>query len=69
MIVEQILSGILAAVASYCKRMPLERCSARVAAGRGVKEKYSSYVLMTFLGLISLHCLYIAVTLCVRAYA
>ena len=26
MIVEQISSGILVAVASYCKRMPLERC-------------------------------------------
>ena len=26
MIVEQIFSGILVAVASYCKRMPLKRC-------------------------------------------
>ena len=53
MIVEQILSGILVAVASYCKRMSAQKMPARVAAGRGVKvkQKYCSYVLMTFLGL------------------
>ena len=39
MIVEQILSGILVAVASYCKRMTAQKTPARVAADRGVKKK------------------------------
>ena len=52
MIVEQILSGILVAVASYCKRKTAQKMPARVAADRGVKQKYSSYVLMTFSGLL-----------------
>ena len=51
MIVEQILSDILVAVASYCKRKTAQKMPARVAADRGVKQKYSSYVLMTFSGL------------------